>query len=261
MMRGKIWLITALILVVAAGCKTRRNGREGKVQRGMDKEQLLAKNQKAAVDFKFLSVKGKASLENIRDDKSLDFSYKANIAKDSLVWATITKFGLPLAQILADPDTIRIRRLDTKEVNICDYSILTKAAGMDIDFELLQNLFTGEPPESAAEFAFSEVKNPGYQLSGKQSHFDVDLYFDASNFKLVQMNVEDAALGMESTLTYGEFLEVESQLVPSKVLLHVKSPAETKVTMEHSRIDIDDNADASFTFRIPKSYDITDCKL
>lgn len=260
-MRNGIGIILALILLVSApACKTRREARNGKTAKDMTAETLIQKNKEASAQYKTLSVKGKAELENPSDKSTISFSYKANVAKDSLIWATVSKFGLPLATILADPDSVRIRRLDVKEVVICDYSVLTKSAGMKVDFALLQNLLTGEAQElkdKTLDFATAENQ---YRLKGKHGPYDVNWFFDPANFKLIQMDVEDAALGMASTLTYGNFLEVESQLVPSIVNLDVKSPNALKLKLEHSQIELN-SPETDFSFRIPKSYEVKNCKL
>lgn len=248
------------LLVSMPGCKTRKEARSGRTARDMTPEKLIAKNKEATAQYKTLSVRGKADLENPQDGKTVSFSYKANIAKDSLIWATVSKFGLPLATLLADPDSVRIRRLDVKEVVICDYSILNKAAGMKIDFALLQNLFTGETQELEGKALDFASESNRYRLSGQHGHYAVDWIFDPANYKLIQMDVEDATLGMASTLTYGNFMEVESQLVPSVVNLDVKSPNAMKLKLEHSQITVDE-PDTDFSFRIPKSYEIKDCKL
>jgi hypothetical protein len=248
------------LLMAAPACKTRKDARSGRTARDMTAEKLIAKNKQATAKYQTLSVKGKADLENPQDGKTISFSYKANIAKDSLIWATVSKFGLPLATLLADPDSVRIRRLDVKEVVICDYSVLNKAAGMKVDFALLQNLFTGETQELEGKQLELSTANNQYQLSGQHAHYAVNWIFDPANYKLIQMEVEDATLGMASTLTYGNFMEVESQLVPSVVNLDVKSPNAMKLKLEHSQIALDD-PDTDFSFRIPKSYEIKDCKL
>lgn len=240
------------------GCKNRdgtTTRRGGKVSPA----EVLKKNEENRALFHTISIKGKGSIAGAQNGSSFSFSYRLNMAQDSCLRLNLTKFSLPAATILIDQDSVRSRRLDTKQANICDLTAIQRMIGLDVDLGTLQGLLIGEPSFTKDEVSYVKGPKPPYQFKGKVSPYVVDYFIDGSNFKLVKMAAKDNMVGKEFSLNYSEFKQIGKQLVPGKIEMLARNPEEVRIVLEHQSIEIDPDK-ISFAFKIPKSYEKVYCK-
>lgn len=254
-MRQGHLLLALLLLLAVSACKNRQQ--DGPRYRGLSQAELHEKYQASALQFKTLTLKGKADYTNEAKNESIGFSYKVCIAKDSLIWANMTKLGLPAATILIDRDSVRMRLPLTREAVLCDFSVLRQMSGLDVDFQTLQAYLIGDGgmPATAALVSGREVP---IELQSQSRSYQVSWFLNSSNFKLEKMSAKDPILGTESSLQYGEYIKVGKQDVPTTVVLVATTPAKTRIELKHTDIKID-SEEASFSFRIPEGYTPKDC--
>lgn len=254
-MKSNLLIWASLVILAFAACKPAQ--REGSRYRGLSQEELHARHQKSALQFKTVTLKGKADYTNEAKKEEIGFSYKVCIAKDSLIWANITKLGLPAATILIDRDSVRMRLPLTREAVLCDFSVLRQLSGLDVDFKTLQAYLVGDGgmPASATLVSGKEVP---IELQSKSAPYQVSWFLNSSHFKLEKMVAKDPILGTESSLEYGEFIKVGKQDVPTRMVLSATSPTVTRIALKHTDIKID-SEEASFSFRIPEGYAPKDC--
>jgi Domain of unknown function (DUF4292) len=254
-MRPHHLLFTSLLLLLVAACKPAQ--REGARYRGLSQEELHERHQKSALQYKTVTLKGKADYTNEAKKEEVGFSYKVCIAKDSLIWANITKLGLPAATILIDQDSVRMRLPLTREAVLCDFAVLRQLSGLDVDFKTLQAYLVGDGgmPPAAALVSGKEVP---IELQSKSAPYQVSWFLNSTHFKLEKMVAKDPILGTENSLQYGEFIKVGKQDVPTSMVLSATSPTQTRIALKHTDIKID-SEEASFSFRIPEGYTQKDC--
>lgn len=255
------FVVTALVAVfVMAGCKTRDKGRKTTRVKGMDKEMALKKLNEAAVDFNIMHFKGKADFESVKDGKKegMGFSYKVYIAKDSLLWGSFSKFGVPAASALIDQDSVRMRVSLGKFAVVCDFGLLSQLIGMEVDFGMVQSFFTGDPTLNPDKLTLVPNEEKSIQLREDRPPYQVSWFLNNSHNKLEKMVAEDVNLGRESSVVYSDFKDVSGKKVPSKAVIEATQGGEVRIELEHSTIEIEPNK-STFKFRIPKSYEIKKC--
>jgi hypothetical protein len=248
-------LFVLLLLLAGSACKNRPQNASR--YRGLSQEEFHERYNASALQFKTLTLKGKADYTNVAKKENIGFSYKISIAKDSLILANISKLGLPAATILIDRDSVRMRLPLSREAVRCDFSILRQMSGLKVDFATLQAYLVGDGGMPAQATLVSGKEVP-IELQSKSAPYQVSWFLNSSNFKLEKMVAKDPILGTESSLTYGEFIKVGKQDVPSTMVLITTAPAETRIDLKHTDIQID-SEDASFSFRIPEGYTNKDC--
>lgn len=258
MKQGFLLLLVGLLLAFAS-CKNRQQQDQGPRYRGMDQSELQQKHKESHLVFQTLTLKGKADYNNATKNENLSFSYKVCVAKDSLIWANITKLGLPAATILLDQDSVRMRLPLTREAVLCDYTILSKMVGMELGFETLQSFLVGDGgmPDSALLVSGNETP---IELRSARGSYQVSWFLNSTHFKLEKMTVKDRILGAESSLEYSDFKKVSGQTVPALMRLVTTSPTSTRIELKHSDIQLDSD-DATFSFRIPDGYQVKPCEL
>ena len=249
-------------LLLIGGCKNRDKGRTNNRVKGMDKETALAKMDEAAIDFKIMHFKGKADFESVKDGKKegMGFSYKVYIAKDSLLWGSFSKFGLPAATALIDRDSVRMRVSLSKFAVVCDFDLISNLIGMEVDFGMVQSFFTGDPDLDPDKLTLVPNPEKTIQLREDRPPYQVSWFLNGQHNKLEKMLAEDVNLGRESSVVYSEFKDVSGKKVPGKATIEATQGGEVRIELQHSTIEIEPNK-STFKFRIPSSYEIKKCEF
>lgn len=246
-----------VVLMLAASCRTTREGGNGSRYRGMSQEKVMEKYQNSLPDFKTVTFKGKADFENKTENSSIGFSYKINVAKDSLIWASVSKLGIPAANILIDRDSVRMRIMLSREAVLCDFSVISQMTGFDVNFDMLQAFLLGNAYFTKDALLVSRTEPP-VEFKGRMSPYQVSWFLNDQHFRLEKMVVKDITLGAESVLSYSDFGRVGSTQMANLMELTTTQPQAARITMKHSSIEFDDDK-ASFDFRIPSSYEVKPC--
>lgn len=250
-------LVAILGLTSLSACK-KRNLRKKQGISIEEVDKLLAMNEEGQLDFKTYSAKGKGKYEG--PDQSIGFSYRINIAKDSLVWASMTKFGYEALRLRADQDTVMMRITDRKELIKCDFDLISNLVGMNVDFAMLQSIIIGNslflPDSLTPDGSNKEV----VKLSGKYGTADLEYFIDRVLHKLVKMNANDESRGAKTSIVWSDFREVEIQKIAHSIALNVLGKETTHIVFNHSSIVLNGEK-VRFSFKIPKSYTLKGCPV
>lgn len=255
-------LLCLMALVIVSGCKNRNRESEKVRVHGLTQEEVMAKHLEAQAKFKILGFKGKADFESTKEGKtqSMGFSYRIYIAKDSLLWGSISKMGISFGTVLVDQDSVKMRISLGKIAVVCGFDLLSEMVGMDVNFLLLQSFFTGDPILGDGELKMSAEAGKGIRLDESRPPYAVSWFLNGKTFKLDKMVAEDSNLGRSSSVVYSEFEEVSGQLIPGRAVIEATQPNQSRIELEHTKIEVDPTK-STFAFRIPKSYEIKSCSF
>ncbi len=250
--------IAALILtIMCLGCKpkqiTTSNGHTG----GMDAAKAAALHDASALRFAIMSIKGKADFTDLGKGTTIGFTYRIDIAKDSLILINLSKFGVPAMNMLISQDTIKMRIPLNQTAAVCDYSLLQKVMKLDLNFEKFQAVLLGQALLDQP-VALTSSKGSTVVLEGNKPPYSVYWNLNAQHFKLEKMRMLDAILGNESVLTYSDFKKVDGQLVAFTFMMEATQSQTVRIELHHSGIEFDKEK-INFRFRIPESYKIMPC--
>jgi hypothetical protein len=252
-------LLMSLTLLAFTACKTQKDGHSSLRLRGIDKEKAVAKHTASHLQFKVLTLKGKADYKNLGTNEALGFTYRIDIAKDSVILASVSKFGIPMMNMLLTQDSVFARILLDKSAIVCDYDIISDKIGMKMNFQALQNLLLGDV-DFKEPLALNSGKSGSIELVGKQAPYSVSWFLNGSDFRLEKMVLKDIILGRESEVRYSDFLKIDGQSVATTLLLEATSPDQLRIDLHHSTIDFD-KENVNFKFRIGESYEIKPCNV
>lgn len=254
----KLLLPFFAIVLILSSCKSRPDGGTTRV-RGLNKAKVVAKHNENRPDFKTLSLKGKADYNNLTKKEKIGFSYRIDIAKDSLILASVTKFGIPAMNVMMNTDSVFVRNMLDRSAIICDFTLVSKMLGFNVNFEMLQNFLVGDA-NFIEPMVLTSGKNEPIELRGKLDKYTVYWNLNDANFRLEKMRLKDLILGQESEISYSEFKKVDGHPFAQIMQLKVTSPEDVRIQLHHTSIDFDKES-VSFKFRIPKSYKIKPCGI
>lgn len=254
-MSKRILVLTLPLLLLLAGCKPGEVVTNNK-KRVTKAESVLTSNRSARLEYETLSFKGKGLLKDV--ETNLSFTYKINVVKDSVIYASISKMGVTAYQVLADPDSVRIRKTLEKSAEICDYSLIERTTGFDLDFYDLQDVLAGDLVKLSDTLEFVDQEEGNYHFEGSYNSTRIDYYIQESDAQLGRMEVVDERRNQSSRLSYLEMTAHGKQRMPHHILFELLLPMESMMEFTHSKVEI--NAEEVRTnFRIPSSYEVYHC--
>ncbi|HEY4798703.1 MAG TPA: DUF4292 domain-containing protein, partial [Bacteroidia bacterium] len=114
---------------------------------------LLKSNQ-----AEFSTFSGKLNVKAVVDDKQTDFTVALRMKKDSIIWASISSFGIEGIRFIATKDTMKFINRVSNQFFVGDYDTLSKMINTEVDLEVLQALLIGNSVEFYEE---DEKLRPG----------------------------------------------------------------------------------------------------
>jgi hypothetical protein len=223
-----------------------------------------------ANEFHFNKLNAKLSVESLIDSSSNTFTINLRMRKDSVIWMTISKFGIEGARVLITRDSVKLyTSIPTKRYFKGDFSYISKLLNTDLDFEILQSLLIGN---SVAFYDEDEKLKPGsdncqYTLGtirkhklrkvirGKDLKEPVQsIYMSTGTFKIARILFYEFNPDRSLDVKFSDYTKIDSiQLFPSKINLVFKSDKTFTIDIAYTKTDF--NADQTFPFKIPDDYE------
>jgi hypothetical protein len=223
-----------------------------------------------ANEFRFNKLNAKLSVESLIDSTTNSFSINLRMRKDSVIWMSISKFGIEGARVLITRDSVKLyTSIPTKRYFKGDFSYISKLLNTDLDFEILQSLLVGN---SVAFYDEDEKLKPGtdncqYTLGTIRKHKlrkvirgkDLkepaqSIYMSTGTFKIARILFYEFNPDRSLDVKFNDYTTIDStQLFPTKINLLFKSDKTFSIDIAYTKTDF--NADQTFPFKIPDDYE------
>ena len=273
-------LLTSYFLLFPS-CKAKKNIPAQAARCRLDRKSartlatLLKQNE---ADYKTFHGKIKANV--VIDEKETEFSVSLRMKKDSIIWASISSFGIEGIRFVATKDTLKfIDRLNSKFF-IGDYDTLGKMLNTEIDLEVLQSLLVG----NSADFYLEDEKLRGgtdscqYILGtirkrklrklirGKELKEPAqNIWMFDSTFKIARILFREFDSGREFDARYRNFKpadisegESKAVVIPFNLTFYIKTHSVIRVDFEYTKASV--NKPQTFPFSIPDGYERIELK-
>ena len=131
------------------------------------------------LDYTWISYRANASISNIEPQNLNVFVVNR---KDSIVYITVSKFGIEGGRIVLTPDSIKLLNHINSNYYLGNYSIVERLVGLKVDFYMAQSLLTGEElPENAKSFIQASY--------GNFTTIDTQSFFQQADFVIPKENL------------------------------------------------------------------------
>jgi hypothetical protein len=260
-MNKKILLFSfALIIFSVFSCKTLKKLNGEKKPIGLEEiyDSMLIVN----TNFSNLEIKFNLNFEN--SAQSLDLKGTLKIAKDSLIWITLSPgLGIEGVRVLCNKDSIYILNRQDKTLTKSDYSYIKKVWKIDVDFNSLQSIFIGEffiyPNVSDRKKEFVSnfiIKNDsvGLEVYRKtQNNIENLLKINRSTFRITDYIINDISEMRNLSLNYSFNKLNEGNQFPKKIAIKSNNAGKfLNIDIDYTKILI--NSNPVFSFTVPASY-------
>jgi hypothetical protein len=213
-------------LIILASCKSKQNLQVRPNQ--IDTQCKVNLNSKAAIivhydtsGLQFNWIKIKANINTLKDQKKISFTTSFRIRKDSLIFASITKAGIPFAKLLITKDSLKLIDLFHKKQKTGSFSELESLIGFKLPFNIMQKLLLGKP-----DFLYFDQGNistdslVNYYNNPKQDGFTQRLSFKCDTIELSSVMIEHS--GKNISIKYSNPRDINDYLLNKNITIIVK---------------------------------------
>jgi hypothetical protein len=242
-----------LIVVFLTSCKTGRTINDGKAGGSPKHLEGIYRSLLTADEYTWYS--GKARFRVTTPDIRMSATINLRMVRDSVIWATVDKFGFEVARVLITPDSVFVVDRLNQEYTSEAIKVFLDEYGMQISFADLQSAFAGGMINVSpkARQCIQEdncnvflVDNP-YGISGKHwvtagqpPRLLKSTFVDRDGRTLELENSKWEAVGKNRMLPFGRFLAFADD------------DGITEIELTFSSITLDEPA--TLPFSIPPHY-------
>ena len=232
----------------------------------------MAENQ---FDFETLSMKASISASSNTSKESTSLTGNIRIIRDSVIWATVSLgLGIEVARLYVTQDSVFFVNRLNNEYAAASFGFFKTQFQVDLDFNILQSLLTGNDFDYYESAKFKASYDGGrYKLTVQErrkqkkyirSNSDArrvliqDTWLNPENFKIEAINIK-ALENQQRRLqvNYSNFGKIEGQLFPQRATFEVfmQEPGKnhkSSININFSKIEL--NKEVSVPFNIPDKY-------
>ncbi len=212
------------------------------------------------LDFSYLSSKVTVEYDGY------NLQGQIRIKNDSILWLSLSKFGLELGRVKATPDSVFFLNKFQSECLLGSYSDLSKMIGFDINFNILQSLLLGNDFACFDNQALKKQTDNKLWLFQFENRKTLDnckflfkntlqqmMLVDPANKKIIENHLKVSGKAAELHALYSNFTIVGNQLMSSLLKLSTGMNGNAiSISIEYSGIQFENSL--SFPFSIPSKY-------
>lgn len=219
--------------------------------------------------FSAVWMSGKAEVETDLEGKTNSFDITLRIKRDSAIWISISPLlGIEVMRVFITRDSVKYLDRLHKKYEATDYNFLNNLLRMNIDFDIIQGVLTGNI-FAYKKNKFNSVYNEEdkyYILSSLSKHklkrsleekdpnkpIIQDMWINDLNFRITRLSIEDDKIKKTLTTDYDDFRGTESGLFPFKSQTKITAEKNLSIKIDYTKVYVREQQE--FPFAIPSSY-------
>ena len=251
--------LLVIVLFALQSCKAKKEivkaGSTGAAV-SSDKSARLASISNSSLDYTSLSIRAKADLSINGNDNNVSMNIR--IRKGEAIWVSVTAIaGLEVARALITPDSLKVLNWLESTYIKKPFNYIYNFTNDQVDFNTVEDIFAGNPLRQALSEQ-PDLKIEGNQaiLEGMLKSLAYSIRFNEQD-KVIQSSLKDEEAAQNLLVNYNDFMEVETQLIPSQV--SISSEAERKnivINLKYSRVEL--NQALEMPFKVSKRFTVKD---
>jgi hypothetical protein len=268
----------AVVLLAAAflfpACKSLRKSekpvtiRENRKLEDRTADELLRLINDSAFHAGWLSGRAEVETNIDNDTRTFDIAFRAR--RDSALWISISPLlGIEVARVLLTRDSVFFMDRLHRRYEAADYGFLNNLLRMNIDFDIVQGVFTGNI-FAYKKNKFNSVYNDEdnyYILSTLSKHklkrsleekdpnkpVIQDMWVSDLNYRIGKLSIEDDKVRKKMVTVYDDFRPTGAGLFPFFSNTTILAERVVLIRIRCQKLKIDEPQE--FPFRIPDSYE------
>lgn len=241
-----------ILMLLLVNCKSAKSViASGEASNKLSAKQVIKQHQKNDTDFETLQAK--VRIDITQNQKEQGSTFNLRIEKDKVIWLS-AKLGL--ARMMITPEKVRFYSKLDNEYFDGDYDLLSDFAGVELDFQKVQNILLGQAIFSLKDAPHTvSVNDNSYALQPKDQNALLELFYliNPSHFKMDSLQLFQQLKNRILQVDYKSYQEVDKQVLPKNIkIIAVEDTDEVAITMEFKSMSL--NEEVRFPFKIPSGY-------
>lgn len=278
-------VVVFAMAIVFTSCKTSREI-STVAAKPISTAKLLSKIEDNAFNYNYFSIK-RINCQFSGNDSKTNFRISLKAIKDEKILVTINKLNIPVGRVLLSPDSVKYVNYIERNYFVDDYSYLSNFLNIDLDFATIQsilsnNAFSYRNDQKNNEFkTFESSIEDGmhvlqsekernimkFEAEGNSAKIDRRLkrlgdealilqkmYFNAANFALTKLLIEDKTNNRNMEMTFQDFVKVERKDYPGAIDMNFISP-KNNVSIALRLSGFSTEKVESLSINIPEKYE------
>jgi hypothetical protein len=252
-------LFSVVLTAFLSGCKSLKDTRETGPS-AMSAAMVVQNLHNSQMQYSWFSARFSGSV--LFDGNTNNVSGALRIEHDQAIYVSIAPvLGIEIVRALITPDSVKIvNRLDGTYY-LGGTQILNRMFNTDIDFYMLQALFTGNdfPHFQKDRFNFSEeqglfkLQNPNRRRIAGGAYFNHSMLIDPETMRIKTNIIVEENLNRSLRADYKRHENVSQQWVPADLQIFVSDGSgNANMNLSYSRITL--NEPQRMQFSIPARY-------
>ncbi len=248
-------LFITLIIVAMTACSSKKEApapMRSTVIMPIETRELVNNVKESQVDFREMQIKSKMSM--IRDGKEDSYTGQIRMKNDSIVWMTISAFGIEGARGAMTADSIRFIYRPDKVFFAQDIHYL-KIIFPFITVDMFSDLLVGNVPINGINIERKLNEDNCYRVDNTLAiFFKESLWINPNNFKVEKLVITNMLTGkVVGTIDYSNYIVVEDQVFPSDIVVKADVKGKTTVVhLQYNNIEFENNL--SYPYSVPAKY-------
>ncbi|MDO1502236.1 DUF4292 domain-containing protein [Winogradskyella maritima] len=247
----KLSMLLLLVVTLSSCSSTKRLIAEGKASAKVPAKTVMKEHLNRTT--KFNTLQGRAKIDLTQNEKSQGATFSLRMEKDKVIWLSAP---LNLARLMITPDRVRFYNKGDNTYFDGDFSLLSDVAGIDLDFQKVQNVLLGQAIfDLKAQPHQVEVMNNSYVLSPEVQNEIMELFYliNPSYFKLDSLQLQQIKERRFLQIDYSSYQTVDKVVLPATIkIIAVEDTEEVIIDMELKSMKLND--EVRFPFTIPSGY-------
>ncbi|NNE32399.1 MAG: DUF4292 domain-containing protein [Winogradskyella sp.] len=248
---SKLTLLLSFIFILSSCNSTKNVIASGEASEKFSAKQVIKQHQKSDANFKSMQARVRIDIIEGQKEQGLTFSFR--MEKDKVIWLSAP---LGLARMMITPEKVQFYNKQDNEFFDGDYALLSNVAGIDLDFNKVQNILLGQAIFNLKdEPHIVAVNDNSYALQPKNQSALLELFYliNPSHFKMNSLQLFQQAEKRMLQVDYKTYQEVKKQVLPKDIrIIAVEETDEVAINLEFKSINL--NGEVRFPFNIPSGY-------
>ena len=267
----KYFIVIFLITIIFDSCRTKEKLTTKVDVESINEDMLVDNIISNQLDFKTLFFKNVAVEVNNNGET---MSVRANIYiknNEEIIINIIPLLGIVMARVLIQPEKIVIINRPNKEIYYTDFGYIKNKLHFDLDFNLLQSVFTNrlfsypngnsseikkyELQQNSGFYTFTSDEKRGSLRNNNPFSHRIDIIPD--NYNISRNIISNQSANTRFDVRYENFSDLNNKKFPYSITMNGQNGNERySLTLKFSNIEV--NESGSISFNIPEGYDVYD---
>ena len=249
MRRFAFWLCTSIAFLIIS-CKTVKEG-AGAVTKASKKEMTKSWDELQSLVFPYQTVSYKSKIDIDAPELKIQVKLNTHLIKDSILWASVSKFGIESHRMLLTPDSIKILDRLSNQYIVGSISKWIEDQGLNLTFDELQRLWIGMHPKNPVSNVEPMSLSPNYQIFWQEQGLDIRYVFALPQNQLHNIHIKDQ-MDQNLQINQSRFNNHGASSIPYNRSYEIDGKETLRLDHEIQEVKI--NASKNLSFHIPEKY-------